>query len=94
MALFILVLVLGVLETDYPAGEEIPQDPEGVLEGSLTGSVASNSSQGSEGALSGISAVGCTAERVGSGSTGTNELQAELSPVRGRGKKCYICSIT
>ncbi|KAI4888884.1 hypothetical protein NFI96_000988 [Prochilodus magdalenae] len=76
--------VPGVLETDYPAGEEIPQDPEGVLEGSLTGSVASNSSQGSEGALSGISAVGCTAERVGSGSTGTNELQAELSPVRGR----------
>ncbi|XP_036446110.1 sperm associated antigen 9a isoform X3 [Colossoma macropomum] len=76
--------VPGVLETDYPAGEEIPQDSEGVLEGSLTGSVASNSSQGSEGALSGISAVGCTAEGAGSGSTGTSELPAELSPVRGR----------
>ncbi|XP_072549775.1 sperm associated antigen 9a isoform X3 [Salminus brasiliensis] len=76
--------VPGVLETDYPAGEEIPQDTEGGLEGSLTGSVASNSSQGSEGALSGISAVGCTAEGAGSGSTGTNELPAELSPVRGR----------
>ncbi|XP_066497788.1 sperm associated antigen 9a isoform X2 [Hoplias malabaricus] len=76
--------VPGVLETDYPAGEEIPQDTEGVLEGSLTGSVASNSSQGSDGALSGISAVGCTAEGVVSGSTGTSELPAELSPVRGR----------
>ncbi|XP_035381710.1 sperm associated antigen 9a isoform X2 [Electrophorus electricus] len=76
--------VPGVLETDYPAGEEIPQDSETGLEGSLTGSVASNSSQGSEGALSGISAVGCTAEGAGYGSTGTNELLAELSPVRGR----------
>ncbi|XP_049323767.1 sperm associated antigen 9a isoform X5 [Astyanax mexicanus] len=76
--------VPGVLETDYPAGEEVPQDSEPGLEGSLTGSVASNSSQGSEGALSGISAVGCTEEGPGSGSTGTNELPAELSPVRGR----------
>ncbi|XP_037400576.1 sperm associated antigen 9a isoform X5 [Pygocentrus nattereri] len=75
--------VPGVLETDYLAGEEVPQDSEGVLEGSLTGSVASNSSQGSEGALSGISAIGCIAEGAGSGSTGTNELPAELSPVRG-----------
>uniref|UniRef100_A0AAR2KGS9 C-Jun-amino-terminal kinase-interacting protein 4 n=1 Tax=Pygocentrus nattereri TaxID=42514 RepID=A0AAR2KGS9_PYGNA len=78
--------VPGVLETDYLAGEEVPQDSEGVLEGSLTGSVASNSSQGSEGALSGISAIGCIAEGAGSGSTGTNELPAELSPVRGTGK--------
>uniref|UniRef100_A0A3B1JAS6 C-Jun-amino-terminal kinase-interacting protein 4 n=1 Tax=Astyanax mexicanus TaxID=7994 RepID=A0A3B1JAS6_ASTMX len=76
--------VPGVLDTDYPAGEEVPQDSEPGLEGSLTGSVASNSSQGSEGALSGISAVGCTEEGPGSGSTGTNELPAELSPVRGR----------
>lgn len=78
------------METDYPAGEEFPQDTEARLEGSLTGSLASNSSHGSEGALSGISAVGCTAEGAGSGaqtgSSGTNELQAELSPVRGRGK--------
>uniref|UniRef100_W5K0L7 C-Jun-amino-terminal kinase-interacting protein 4 n=1 Tax=Astyanax mexicanus TaxID=7994 RepID=W5K0L7_ASTMX len=74
--------VPGVLDTDYPAGEEVPQDSEPGLEGSLTGSVASNSSQGSEGALSGISAVGCTEEGPGSGSTGTNELPAELSPVR------------
>uniref|UniRef100_A0AAR2KAR4 C-Jun-amino-terminal kinase-interacting protein 4 n=1 Tax=Pygocentrus nattereri TaxID=42514 RepID=A0AAR2KAR4_PYGNA len=71
--------VPGVLETDYLAGEEVPQDSEGVLEGSLTGSVASNSSQGSEGALSGISAIGCIAEGAGSGSTGTNELPAEES---------------
>ncbi|XP_058270882.1 sperm associated antigen 9a isoform X2 [Hemibagrus wyckioides] len=80
--------VPGVLETDYPAGEEVPQDSEARLEGSLTGSLASNSSHGSEGALSGISAVGCTAEGTGSGaqtgSSGTNELLAELSPVRGR----------
>ncbi|XP_053095193.1 sperm associated antigen 9a isoform X3 [Pangasianodon hypophthalmus] len=80
--------VPGVLETDYPAGEEVPQDSEARLEGSLTSSLASNSSHGSEGALSGISAVGCTAEGTGSGaqtgSSGTNELLAELSPVRGR----------
>ncbi|MCI4385140.1 hypothetical protein PGIGA_G00046960 [Pangasianodon gigas] len=80
--------VPGVLETDYPAGEEVPQDSEARLEGSLTSSLASNSSHGSEGALSGISAVGCTAEGAGSGaqtgSSGTNELLAELSPVRGR----------
>ncbi|XP_060757583.1 sperm associated antigen 9a isoform X2 [Neoarius graeffei] len=78
--------VPGVLETDYPAGEEVPQDSEARLEGSLTGSLASNSSHGSEGALSGISAVGCTAEGAGSGvqtgSSGTNELLAELSPVK------------
>lgn len=86
----VLVFALGVLETDYPAGEEVPQDSEARLEGSLTASLASNSSHGSEGALSGISAVGCTAEGVWSGaqtgSSGTNELQADLSPVRGRGK--------
>ncbi|KAM9456999.1 sperm associated antigen 9a isoform 4-T4 [Clarias gariepinus] len=80
--------VPGVLETDYPAGEEIPPDSEARLEASLTGSLASNSSHGSEGALSGISAVGCTAEGPGSGaqtgSSGNNELQAELSPVKGR----------
>lgn len=84
----------GVLETDYPAGEEVPQDSEARLEGSLTGSLASNSSHGSEGALSGISAVGCTAEGTGSGaqtgSSGTNERLAELSPVRGRGKNCSL----
>lgn len=89
-ALRVLIYALGVLETDYPAGEEVPQDSEARLEGSLTGSLASNSSHGSEGTLSGISAVGCTAEGVGSGpqtgSSGTNELQSELSPVRGRGR--------
>ncbi|XP_046721816.1 sperm associated antigen 9a isoform X9 [Silurus meridionalis] len=80
--------VPGVLETDFPAGEEVPQDSEARLEASLTGSLASNSSHGSEGALSGISAVGCTAEGAGSGAqtggSGTNELSADLSPVRGR----------
>ncbi|XP_051570070.1 C-Jun-amino-terminal kinase-interacting protein 4-like isoform X7 [Myxocyprinus asiaticus] len=75
--------VPGVLETDYPAGEEIPQDLEAVPDGLL----ASHSSQGSEGVLSDVSVVGCGAEESSSGSqtgsTGANEQSAEHSPVKG-----------
>ncbi|XP_031432291.1 sperm associated antigen 9a isoform X1 [Clupea harengus] len=63
--------VPGVLESDYPAGEEVPQDLEagqgqGQGEGSLSGSVGSG---GSDGALSGVSAVGCTSEGPPGGAT-------------------------
>uniref|UniRef100_A0A672PHQ7 C-Jun-amino-terminal kinase-interacting protein 4 n=1 Tax=Sinocyclocheilus grahami TaxID=75366 RepID=A0A672PHQ7_SINGR len=56
--------VPGVLETDYPAGEEIPLDPEAGPDALL----ASSSSQGSEGALSDVSAVGCSVEESSTGS--------------------------
>uniref|UniRef100_A0A8C1FS44 Sperm associated antigen 9a n=1 Tax=Cyprinus carpio carpio TaxID=630221 RepID=A0A8C1FS44_CYPCA len=69
--------VPGVLETDYPAGEEIPQD----LEAGPDALLASSSSQGSEGALSDVSAVGCSVEESSTGSqtgsTGANEQSAE-----------------
>uniref|UniRef100_A0A672PFB9 C-Jun-amino-terminal kinase-interacting protein 4 n=1 Tax=Sinocyclocheilus grahami TaxID=75366 RepID=A0A672PFB9_SINGR len=78
--------VPGVLETDYPAGEEIPLDPEAGPDALL----ASSSSQGSEGALSDVSAVGCSVEESSTGSqmgsTGANEQSAEQSPARGSGK--------
>uniref|UniRef100_A0A8C2I2D3 C-Jun-amino-terminal kinase-interacting protein 4 n=1 Tax=Cyprinus carpio TaxID=7962 RepID=A0A8C2I2D3_CYPCA len=65
--------VPGVLETDYPAGEEIPQD----LEAGPDALLASGSSQGSEGVLSDVSAVGCSVEESSTGSqtgsTGANE---------------------
>nr|XP_020472011.1 C-Jun-amino-terminal kinase-interacting protein 4 isoform X2 [Monopterus albus] len=83
--------VPGVLETDYPAGEEVPQDPEasqgdGV---SLAGSVASVGSTGSDGAMA---AEGATAipQTASSGVTdqptehsaipGSVELSRESSP--------------
>ncbi|KAK2915951.1 hypothetical protein Q8A67_000325 [Cirrhinus molitorella] len=75
--------VPGVLETDYPAGEEIPQD----LEAGPDVLLASSSSQGSEGVLSDVSAVGCSIEESSTGSqtgsTGANEQSAEQSPARG-----------
>ncbi|XP_056128218.1 sperm associated antigen 9a isoform X9 [Rhinichthys klamathensis goyatoka] len=75
--------VPGVLETDYPAGEEIPQD----LEVGPDFLLASSSSQGSEGVLSDVSAVGCSVEESSSGSqtgsTGVNEQSAEQSPAKG-----------
>ncbi|XP_050956374.1 sperm associated antigen 9a isoform X4 [Labeo rohita] len=75
--------VPGVLETDYPAGEEIPQD----LEAGPDSLLASSSSQGSEGVLSDVSAVGCSVEESSTGSqagsTGGNEQSAEQSPARG-----------
>uniref|UniRef100_A0A8C9TCJ1 C-Jun-amino-terminal kinase-interacting protein 4 n=1 Tax=Scleropages formosus TaxID=113540 RepID=A0A8C9TCJ1_SCLFO len=59
--------VPGARETDYPAGEEVPQETEmGQGDGaSLTGSMASGSSVGSEGTLGGITVVGCTADGGG-----------------------------
>ncbi len=73
----------GVLETDYPAGEEVPQDPEasqgdGV---SLAGSVASVGSTGSDGAMSaeGTTAIPQTA------SLGFTDQPAEHSGVSGSG---------
>ncbi|XP_038132554.1 sperm associated antigen 9a isoform X2 [Cyprinodon tularosa] len=69
--------VPGVSESDYPAGEEVPQDPEasqgdGV---SLAGSVASVGSAGSDGATAaeGVTAVPQTA------SSGVSEQPAEFS---------------
>ncbi|XP_043957000.1 sperm associated antigen 9a isoform X1 [Gambusia affinis] len=73
--------VPGVLDSDYPAGEEVPQDPEasqadGV---SLAGSVASMGSTGSDGtaAAEGVTAVPQTA------SSGVNEQPAEYSATSG-----------
>nr|XP_023686969.1 C-Jun-amino-terminal kinase-interacting protein 4 isoform X4 [Paramormyrops kingsleyae] len=56
--------VPGARETDYPAGEEVPQEPEAAQNenASLTGSMASNSSAGSDSMLGGITVVGCSAE--------------------------------
>ncbi|XP_075880137.1 sperm associated antigen 9a isoform X2 [Nelusetta ayraudi] len=83
--------VPGVLESDYPVGEEVPQDLE-ASQGdrvSLAGSVASMGSTGSDGALA---AEGTTAvpQTAGSGATepaaeqglvsGSVELSRETSP--------------
>ncbi|XP_042360799.1 sperm associated antigen 9a isoform X1 [Plectropomus leopardus] len=71
--------VPGVLETDFPAGEEVPQDPEasqgdGV---SLAGSVASVGSTGSDGAMAaeGTTAIPQTA------SSGVSDQPAEHSAI-------------
>lgn len=80
-----------MLETDYPAGEEVPQDLEasqgdGV---SLAGSVASVGSTGSDGAMAaeGTTAIPQTA------SSGGGDQAAEHSGVSGSGssllKKCF-----
>ncbi|XP_061568696.1 sperm associated antigen 9a isoform X3 [Cololabis saira] len=70
--------VPGVLDTDYPAGEEVPQDPEsdGV---SLAGSVASVGSTGSDGtvAAEGLTAVPQTAH------SGVGDQPAEHTAVSG-----------
>ncbi|XP_062389192.1 sperm associated antigen 9a [Sardina pilchardus] len=71
--------VPGVLESDYLAGEEVAQDSEGGQgEGSLTGSLGSG---GSDGALSGVAAVGCTSEGPpGGASSQSGGSPAEHSP--------------
>lgn len=71
-----------MLETDYPAGEEVPQDMEasqgdGV---SLAGSVASVGSTGSDGAM----AEGTTAIPQTAGS-GVTDQAAEHSVLSGSG---------
>ncbi|XP_041867950.1 sperm associated antigen 9a isoform X3 [Melanotaenia boesemani] len=73
--------VPGVLDTDYPAGEEVPQDLE-ACQGdgvSLAGSVASVGSTGSDGAMTaeGVTAVPQTA------SSGVTDLPAEHSTMSG-----------
>ncbi|XP_074513058.1 sperm associated antigen 9a isoform X9 [Sebastes fasciatus] len=83
--------VPGVLETDYLAGEEVPQDPEaGQGDGvSLAGSVASVGSAGSDGAMAaeGTTAVPQTAgagitdqPAEHSGISSSVELSRETSP--------------
>uniref|UniRef100_A0A673ALN5 C-Jun-amino-terminal kinase-interacting protein 4 n=1 Tax=Sphaeramia orbicularis TaxID=375764 RepID=A0A673ALN5_9TELE len=76
--------VPGVLETDYPTGEEVPQDVEasqgdGV---SLAGSVASVGSTGSDGAMAaeGTTAIPQTAEHERSSVTSLLTLSRETSP--------------
>ncbi|MED6290089.1 C-Jun-amino-terminal kinase-interacting protein 4, partial [Characodon lateralis] len=73
--------VPGVLDSDYPAGEEVPQEPE-ASQGdrvSLAGSVASVGSTGSDGAAAaeGVTAVLQTA------SLGVSEQPAEYSASSG-----------
>ncbi|XP_073349900.1 sperm associated antigen 9a isoform X4 [Pagrus major] len=84
--------VPGALESDFPAGEEVPQDPEasqgdGV---SLAGSVASVGSTGSDGAMAaeGTTAIpqtasaGCTDQPAEhSGISGSVEMSRETSPL-------------
>lgn len=81
----------GVLETDYPAGEEVPQDLE-ASQGdvvSLAGSVASVGSTGSDGAMAaeGTTAIPQTA------SSGSADQAAEQSGICGSGsslmRHCY-----
>ncbi|KAK7938340.1 hypothetical protein WMY93_001666 [Mugilogobius chulae] len=84
--------VPGVLETDFPAGEEVPQDLDSGQAGdgvSLAGSVASVGSTGSDGALAaeGTTAVPQTAGSRGSeqptehsGISASVELSRETSP--------------
>lgn len=79
---------LGVLETDFPAGEEVPQDPEasqgdGV---SLAGSVASVGSTGSDGAMAaeGTTAIPQTA------SAGVSDQPAEHSGISSSGTSLLI----
>ncbi|XP_047212996.1 LOW QUALITY PROTEIN: C-Jun-amino-terminal kinase-interacting protein 4-like [Girardinichthys multiradiatus] len=73
--------VPGVLDSDYPAGEEVPQEPEATQgDGvSLAGSVASVGSTGSDGAAAaeGVTAVLQTA------SLGVSEQPAEYSATSG-----------
>lgn len=73
-------LLPGALDSDYPAGEEVPQDPE-ASQGdvaSLAGSVASTGSDGAT-AAEGATAVPQTA------SSGVSEQPAEYSATSGPG---------
>ncbi|XP_020561033.1 C-Jun-amino-terminal kinase-interacting protein 4 isoform X4 [Oryzias latipes] len=85
--------VPGVLETDYPAGESIPQDPEFFQSDSvsLAGSLASVGSTGSDGtgAVEGVTAVPQTASSGASeqpteyGATSESvQLSSETSPAK------------
>nr|XP_046210443.1 C-Jun-amino-terminal kinase-interacting protein 4-like isoform X5 [Oncorhynchus gorbuscha] len=57
--------VPGARETDYPAGEELPHNPEagsGAEGGTLEASITSSGSGGEAGVLAGINVVGCSTE--------------------------------
>uniref|UniRef100_A0A4W5LKI7 C-Jun-amino-terminal kinase-interacting protein 4 n=1 Tax=Hucho hucho TaxID=62062 RepID=A0A4W5LKI7_9TELE len=57
--------VPGARETDYPAGEEVPHNPEagsGSEGGTLEASTTSSGSGGEAGVLAGINVVGCSTE--------------------------------
>ncbi|XP_014062962.1 C-Jun-amino-terminal kinase-interacting protein 4 isoform X3 [Salmo salar] len=57
--------VPGARETDYPAGEEVPHNPEagsGAEGGTLEASTTSSGSGGEAGVLAGINVVGCSTE--------------------------------
>lgn len=89
--IYLFIFSSGMLETDYQAGEEVPQDLEasqgdGV---SLAGSVASVGSTGSDGAMAaeGTTAIPQTA------SSGLTDQAAEQSGISGSGssllRKCF-----
>lgn len=79
-----------MLETDYPAGEEVPQDLEATQgDGvSLAGSVASLGSTGSDGTMA---AEGTTAVLQTANSGSTDKL-AEHSGISGSG--IYLLSMS
>uniref|UniRef100_A0A3P8UF74 Sperm associated antigen 9 n=1 Tax=Cynoglossus semilaevis TaxID=244447 RepID=A0A3P8UF74_CYNSE len=54
--------VPGARETDYPAGEEVPLQPEEGAAGDLSSPLTSSSSAGGDSVLGGITVVGCAAE--------------------------------
>uniref|UniRef100_A0A8C7WIS8 RH1 domain-containing protein n=1 Tax=Oncorhynchus mykiss TaxID=8022 RepID=A0A8C7WIS8_ONCMY len=59
--------VPGARETDYPAGEEVPHNPEAGSSaegGTLEASTTSSGSGGEAGVLAGINVVGCSTEGV------------------------------
>ncbi|XP_067859914.1 C-Jun-amino-terminal kinase-interacting protein 4-like isoform X1 [Heptranchias perlo] len=88
-----LASVPGARETDYPAGEEIPIDAEGSQAecASLAGSVASNSSAGSDSLLGGITVVGCTTE--GSAVPPSTRTPVSSSPIL-EGEPGEICAVS
>lgn len=62
---YVLACVSGARETDYPAGEEVPHNPEagsGAEGGTLEASTTSSGSGGEAGVLAGINVVGCSTE--------------------------------
>ena len=78
------------MESDYPAGAEVPQDPEASQQGdraSLAGSVASVGSTGSDGAMA---PEGTTAEpQMVNSSAAGGDQPAELSAVPSSGNVSY-----
>ncbi|XP_030629108.1 C-Jun-amino-terminal kinase-interacting protein 4 [Chanos chanos] len=84
--------VPGARETDYPAGEEVPQGKEsGQGEGaSATSKTANSGSTGAEGVLDGITVVGCSAEGTvaipQTACTSSTELIVRLFPSPGLGR--------